>query len=51
MKPWYFFSYARVNKHKYLENFYNDLWEVLKQKLTATEQQQHVPFRTGRSWS
>jgi hypothetical protein len=44
MKPWYFFSYARANKHKYLEKFHNDLWEVLQQKLTAIEQQQHVSF-------
>jgi hypothetical protein len=38
------FGYARANKHDYLERFYNDLWDVLKQKLTATEQQRHVPF-------
>jgi hypothetical protein len=38
------FSYARANKHDYLESFYNDLWDVLKQKLTVTEQQRHVPF-------
>ena len=41
---WCFFSYARANKSNKLVNFYSDLWDVLKQKLTATEQQQHRPF-------
>jgi hypothetical protein len=38
MQHWYFFSYARANRHPYLKRFYNDLWTVMSQNLTKLEQ-------------
>lgn len=46
MSYWYFFSYARVNKHPYLRKFYDDLWDRLAVDLTAAQQGQ----RSFRDW-
>jgi len=46
MSHWYFFSYARANRHPYLRKFYADLWEVMKQDLTKLEQK----YRSFADW-
>ena len=35
---WFFFSYARINKSRNLQTFYEDLWNGLRDQLTAAEQ-------------